>query len=76
MSGYRIKDALKAVNCVVAIIIVLAATDSHSFAQSKLLLGYSSLSSNQTPTWVTKEEGFSSSGASETEGLGEIFWVE
>jgi NitT/TauT family transport system substrate-binding protein len=29
-----------------------------SFAQSRLLLGYSSLSSNQTPTWVTKEEGF------------------
>ena len=27
-------------------------------AQSKLLLGYSSLSSNQTPIWVAKEEGF------------------
>src|SRR4029077_2525047 len=32
--------------------------DTHVFAQSKLLLGYSSLSSNQTPVWVGKEEGF------------------
>jgi NitT/TauT family transport system substrate-binding protein len=32
--------------------------DTHVFAQSKLLLGYSSLSSNQTPVWVAKEEGF------------------
>ena len=31
---------------------------AESFAQSKLLLGYSSLSSNQTPIWVAKEEGF------------------
>ena len=29
-----------------------------AFAQTKLLLGYSSLSSNQTPIWVAKEEGF------------------
>ena len=28
------------------------------FGQNKLLLGYSSLSSNQTPIWVAKEEGF------------------
>ena len=28
------------------------------FSQNKLLLGYSSLSSNQTPIWVAKEEGF------------------
>jgi ABC-type nitrate/sulfonate/bicarbonate transport system substrate-binding protein len=27
-------------------------------AQNRLLLGYSSLSSNQTPIWVAKEEGF------------------
>ncbi len=27
-------------------------------AQNKLMLGYSSLSSNQTPIWVAKEEGF------------------
>ena len=31
---------------------------TESFAQSKLLLGYSSLSSNQTPIWVAQEEGF------------------
>lgn len=31
---------------------------SQSFAQNKLLLGYSSLSSNQTPIWVAKDEGF------------------
>ena len=27
-------------------------------AQNRLMLGYSSLSSNQTPIWVAKEEGF------------------
>ena len=31
---------------------------SEVFGQNKLLLGYSSLSSNQTPIWVAKEEGF------------------
>jgi len=31
---------------------------TRSFAQDKLMLGYSSLSSNQTPIWVAKEEGF------------------
>jgi len=28
------------------------------YAQNRLMLGYSSLSSNQTPIWVAKEEGF------------------
>lgn len=28
------------------------------FGQNRLMLGYSSLSSNQTPIWVAKEEGF------------------
>ena len=28
------------------------------YAQNKLMLGYSSLSSNQTPIWVAKEEGY------------------
>jgi NitT/TauT family transport system substrate-binding protein len=58
VSGYGIGYTLKAVNYAVAIVIVLAATHCSSFAQSKLLLGYSSLSSNQTPVWVAKEEGF------------------
>lgn len=31
---------------------------AQAFGQNKLLLGYSSLSSNQTPIWVAKEEGF------------------
>lgn len=34
------------------------ASATESFAQPKVLLGYSSLSSNQTPIWVAKEEGF------------------
>src|SRR4029079_16130793 len=32
--------------------------EANASAQTKVLLGYSSLSSNQTPSWVTKEEGF------------------
>ena len=40
----------------VALFILLIGAES--FAQTKLLLGYSSLSSNQTPVWVAKEEGF------------------
>ena len=44
---------------IVAIFLQLAfSADPNAFAQSKLLLGYSSLSSNQTPVWVAKEEGF------------------
>jgi ABC-type nitrate/sulfonate/bicarbonate transport system substrate-binding protein len=49
---------LKAAHHIVVVVIVLAVTDCCSFAQTKLLLGYSSLSSNQTPVWVAKEEGF------------------
>jgi NitT/TauT family transport system substrate-binding protein len=40
------------------VVIVLALGDCAVFAQTKVLLGYSSLSSNQTPAWVTREEGF------------------
>jgi NitT/TauT family transport system substrate-binding protein len=40
------------------VVIVLALGDYAVFAQTKVLMGYSSLSSNQTPAWVTKEEGF------------------
>ena len=43
-------------DCIV-LVVALAATHSPAFAQ-KLMLGYSSLSSNQTPIWVAKEEGF------------------
>jgi len=43
-------------DCIV-LAVALAATHSPAFAQ-KLMLGYSSLSSNQTPIWVAKEEGF------------------
>ena len=49
---------MKAAHHIVVVVIVLAATDCCTFAQGKLLLGYSSLSSNQTPIWVAKEEGF------------------
>jgi NitT/TauT family transport system substrate-binding protein len=49
---------LKAAHYIVVVLIVLAVTDCCTFAQSRLLLGYSSLSSNQTPVWVAKEEGF------------------
>ena len=52
------KATLKAAHHIVVVVIVLAVTDCCTFAQSKLLLGYSSLSSNQTPVWVAKEEGF------------------
>jgi NitT/TauT family transport system substrate-binding protein len=38
--------------------VVLLALSITARAQTKLLLGYSSLSSNQTPVWVAKEEGF------------------
>ena len=38
--------------------IVSVQSIAKAFAQTKLLLGYSSLSSNQTPSWVAKEEGF------------------
>ena len=43
-------------DCIV-LAVALAATPCPAFAQ-KLMLGYSSLSSNQTPIWVAKEEGF------------------
>ena len=43
------------VSCITLIVLSIGAK---AFAQTKLLLGYSSLSSNQTPSWVTKEEGF------------------
>ena len=49
---------MKAARHFIAGVIVLALSDCCAFAQSKLLLGYSSLSSNQTPVWVAKEEGF------------------
>jgi NitT/TauT family transport system substrate-binding protein len=58
VSGYGMKATLKAAHHIVVVVIVLAATDCCTFAQGKLLLGYSSLSSNQTPIWVAKEEGF------------------
>jgi NitT/TauT family transport system substrate-binding protein len=38
--------------------VLLLAFGVDAYAQSKLMLGYSSLSSNQTPIWVAKEEGF------------------
>ena len=44
---------------IVVVFLQLAfSTDPDGCAQTKLLLGYSSLSSNQTPVWVAKEEGF------------------
>jgi NitT/TauT family transport system substrate-binding protein len=41
-----------------ACFLVLGLFEVPSFAQNKVLLGYSSLSSNQTPIWVAQEEGF------------------
>ena len=44
---------------IVVVFLQLAfSTDPDGYAQTNLLLGYSSLSSNQTPVWVAKEEGF------------------
>jgi len=40
------------------VILLLTALATPGLAQTKHLLGYSSLSSNQTPIWVAKEEGF------------------
>ena len=50
----------KKINTILTLCITLIIlwTGAKAFAQTKLLLGYSSLSSNQTPSWVTKEEGF------------------
>ena len=56
--GLRNRYTLKAAHHIVVVVILLTVTDCCAFAQSKLLLGYSSLSSNQTPVWVAKEEGF------------------
>ena len=41
---------------ILSLCVTLSGAEAH--AQTKLLLGYSSLSSNQTPIWVAKEEGF------------------
>src|SRR5438093_2863830 len=38
--------------------VCLGVLAADAYAQNKLMLGYSSLSSNQTPIWVAKEEGF------------------
>jgi NitT/TauT family transport system substrate-binding protein len=44
---------------ITALLVIFLACGSYVNAQTKrLLLGYSSLSSNQTPIWVGKDEGF------------------
>jgi NitT/TauT family transport system substrate-binding protein len=61
MADFNLRDRMRlAIRLsIVAIFLQLAfSADPNAFAQSKLLLGYSSLSSNQTPVWVAKEEGF------------------
>jgi len=39
-------------------ILIAVAIANRAGAQNRVLIGYSSLSSNQTPIWVAKEEGF------------------
>jgi ABC-type nitrate/sulfonate/bicarbonate transport system substrate-binding protein len=45
---------------VVRLFVIISAlvVSSGSFAQTKFLLGYSAFSSNITPLWVAKDEGF------------------
>ena len=49
---------MKATCQVFIFVLGLLTTHFTVLAQNKLMLGYSSLSSNQTPIWVAKEEGF------------------
>jgi len=60
MVDFNLRDGMRlAIRLSIVVVLQLAfSTDPDGYAQTKLLLGYSSLSSNQTPVWVAKEEGF------------------
>jgi ABC-type nitrate/sulfonate/bicarbonate transport system substrate-binding protein len=61
MADFNLRDGMRLairLSIVVVFLQLAFSTDPDGYAQTKLLLGYSSLSSNQTPVWVAKEEGF------------------